>query len=71
VLAREPATGQTTVVGQTGLAFNAFAAAEVRGKLYATDFSNNIYFVDPRTGARQLLGATGMPPDPSVSYHKR
>lgn len=63
-----PVTGETTVIGQTGLGFNAFDLAEVRGKLYLTDFSNNIYSVDPQTGAATLLGATGMPPDPTVPF---
>src|SRR6266567_3583901 len=38
-----PATGETTVIGQTGLGYNAFELAEFGGKLYATDFGNNIY----------------------------
>jgi len=62
------ATGETTVIGATGLGFNAFDLAEVRGRLYVTDFSNNIYSVDPKTGAAQLLGATGMPPDPTIPF---
>ena len=64
----DPATGQTTVIGATGLGYNAFDLAEVGGKLYATDFSNNLYTVDKDTGAATLLRATGMPPDPSIPF---
>jgi hypothetical protein len=63
-----PVTGQTTVIGQTGLGYNAFELAGVRGKLYATDFSNNIYSVDPQTGIATFMRATGIPPDPNVPF---
>jgi len=63
-----PVTGETTIVGQTGLYFNAFDLAGVRGELFATDFANNIYSVDGRTGAATLIRATGIPPDPSVPF---
>jgi hypothetical protein len=63
-----PGTGETSVVGPTGLGSNAFDLAGVRGTLYATDFSNNIYSVDPGTGAATLLLATGMQPDPNVPF---
>lgn len=63
-----PVTGQTTVIGQTGLGFNAFDLAEVAGKLYATDFANNLYSVNPNTGVATLMGATGMPSDPAVPF---
>src|SRR5271170_6290674 len=42
-----PLNGKITVIGSTGLGYNAFDLAEVHGKLYLTDFSNNIYSVDP------------------------
>jgi hypothetical protein len=61
-----PATGEVTDIGPTGLGFKAFDLAEIRGKLYLTDFSNNIYSVDPETGIATKLGATGMPPDPNT-----
>lgn len=64
----DPATGDTTVIGPTGLGFNAFELATARGRLYATDFSNNIYLVNPQTGAATLLAATGMPPDPAIPF---
>lgn len=63
-----PLTGETVVIGQTGLGYNAFDLAGVRGKLYATDFSNNIYSVDPQTGVATFIRATGMPPDPQVPF---
>ncbi len=64
----DPETGETSVIGQTGLGYNAFDLAEVRGRLYATDFDNNIYAVDPKTGTARFLRATGMPPDPSIPF---
>ena len=60
------ATGEETIIGQTGLGFNAFDLAEVAGKLYVTDFGGNIYSVDPETGGATLMTATGIPPDPSI-----
>lgn len=63
-----PATGEETIVGQTGLGFNAFDLAKVRGRLYLTDFSNNLYSVDPESGVATPLSATGMPPDPTIPF---
>ena len=63
-----PATGEETVVGATGLSFNAFDLAEVRGKLYLTDFSNNLYSVDPLTGIATTDVNTGLPPDPNIPF---
>lgn len=34
------------------------------GTLFATDLANNLYTVDPLTGAAKLLGPTGIPPLP-------
>ena len=61
-----PATGEETLIGPTGLSYNAFSLAEVRGKLYLTDLSNNLYSVNPATGAATPLAKTGMPPDQHV-----
>jgi len=61
-----PTTGTETVIGATGLSFNAFDLAKVRGKLYLTDFSNNLYSVDPLTGIATPTASTGMPPDPNI-----
>ncbi len=63
-----PRTGEVTDIGPTGLGFNAFSLAGIRGKLYATDFSNNFYQVDSKTGEATLITATGMPPDPNVPF---
>jgi hypothetical protein len=63
-----PATGEETVIGATGLSFNAFDLAEVRGRLYLTDFSNNLYSVDPLTGIATTDVNTGMPPDPNIPF---
>ena len=64
-----PATGGIKHIGPTGMGFCgpgscAFALGETRGTLYATDLSNNIYSVNPDTGAATFLRATGIPPDP-------
>jgi hypothetical protein len=64
-----PVTGEVTDKPKpTGLGFNAFSLAAVRGKLYLTDFSNSIYSVNAETGEATLMGATGMPPDPNVPF---
>ena len=69
----DPSTGKTSVVGDgTGglgdctalgsYALNcANALGQLGGRLYATDFANNLYSVDPRTGVATLIGPTGMP----------
>lgn len=61
-----PATGEETIIGQTGLGFNTFDLGEARGQLYATDLSNVIYSVDPATGVATPITATGIPPDPAI-----
>jgi hypothetical protein len=63
-----PRTGEVTDIGSTGLGYNAFSLAGVRGKLYLTDFSNNIYRVNPETGVATPIAATGMPPDPNIPF---
>lgn len=64
----DPGTGVVTDIGPTGLGFNVFDLAGIRGQLYVTDLSNNIYSVDPKSGATTLIEATGMPPDPNVPF---
>jgi len=61
-----PATGEETLIGPTGLGYNVFSLAGVRGRLYLTDLSNNLYSVNPTTGAATPLAKTGMPPDQHV-----
>jgi hypothetical protein len=63
-----PATGETSDIGPTGLGFNAIDLGEAAGKLYATDFNNNIYSVNRGTGEATLLRATGMPAIPAVPF---
>jgi hypothetical protein len=38
------------------------AIAALGGTIYATDFNNDLYTVNPLTGAATLIGATGIPP---------
>jgi hypothetical protein len=67
----DPLTGRTSVVGATGLrdcsvpgSYDPNCAnviGRVGGSFYATDFANNLYSVDPATGAATLIGPTGMP----------
>jgi len=70
-----PNNGETTVIGPTGLGFDAFDLAEVGGKLYLTDFNiggrfQNLYSVDPQTGAATLIGPTGIPADVNPPFTK-
>ena len=73
-----PATGLTSLIGATGLAdcsnypvspcgpTSANDLAALGGKIYATDISNNLYTVNPLTGAATLIGATGIPAVPAI-----
>jgi hypothetical protein len=74
-----PGTGVPTQIGPTGLAAcvdptspscgptSAFAIGGFDGKIYATDFANSIYAVNPHTGAATLLAEfSGIPPSPFV-----
>ena len=73
----DPATGDETVLraitynGQP-LGFNAFDLAKVEGRLYVTDFSNNLYAVDFATGDAKPVGrsggTTGLRPDPNIPF---
>jgi hypothetical protein len=74
-----PATGLSTVIGPTGLSdcstpgspcgpMSAGVLAALGGTLYATDFSQNLYRVNPVTGAATLVGPTGMPAVPFPSH---
>ena len=73
----DPATGMTTLVGPTGMddcstpsspcgRTSNLTIGNFGGKLYATDFDNNLYSVDPVTGAANLIGLTGIPGVPFV-----
>ena len=74
-----PATGLVTVIGPTGMSNcstptspcgpnSAGVLAALGATLYATDFSQNLYRVNPATGAATLIGATGMPVVPFPSH---
>ncbi len=73
----DPRTGVATVVGATGLGDcttpaspcgpdSAVTLGLFEGKYYALDFSQNLYSLDPKTGATKLIGPTRMPPVPFV-----
>lgn len=49
------------VSGQCG-PFSANNIAQLNGTLYATDYLNNLYRLNPGTGAKTLVGPTGVPP---------
>lgn len=74
-----PATGVPTVIGPTGLGnclvispacsltTSAFSVGGFNGKIYATDFHNDIYVVNPLSGTATLLSAhSGLPASPFV-----
>ena len=70
-----PDNGVTTVIAPTGLrslpgnaGSFAFHLAEAAGKLYLTDFDNNLYHVNASTGHARLIVPTGIPPDPAVPF---
>jgi hypothetical protein len=73
----DPVTGTTSVVGRTGLGDCSTPAslcgpnsANVIGSLdesfYAVDFANNLYSVNPESGAARLIGLTGIPALPFI-----
>jgi hypothetical protein len=72
-----PATGAPALVGPTGLAdcttasspcgpTSAATLGSLAGKVYATDFANDLYMVDPISGVANLIGRTGIPVIPYV-----
>lgn len=72
LVAIDPATGKTSIVGPTGLGDcstptspcgpnSANWIGYFDGKYYATDFAQNLYLVNPETGAARLIGPTGIP----------
>jgi hypothetical protein len=86
-----PTTGVLSTVGATGLgdcslltspcgSNSANIIGKVGSNLYATDLANNLYSVNPTTGAATLIGATGIsglpfiplspvPGDPDGSFY--
>jgi hypothetical protein len=74
-----PTTGVLSVIGATGLgdcslptspcgSNSANIIAKVGSNLYATDLANNLYSVNPITGAATLIGATGIPALPFIPH---
>ena len=73
-----PRTGVPTQIGPTGLGAcvtpspscgptSAFSLGDFNGRIYATNFANSIYVLDPGTGAAKLLAEnSGIPPSPFV-----
>jgi outer membrane protein assembly factor BamB len=70
-----PRTGVTTVIGPTGLgncstpvsACGPTSANDIvgfGGAIYATDYRNDLYRINPSTGAAAMIGATGIPAVP-------
>jgi hypothetical protein len=67
-----PFTGEAARIGATGLADcsapGSYAPScanfigQFDGRLFATDFAQNLYSVDPRDGTAKLIGPTGVPP---------
>jgi len=68
----DPRTGAASVVGATGLSDcttptspcgpkSAVTLGLLDDKYYALDFSQNLYSLNPATGATKLIGPTGMP----------
>lgn len=73
-----PRTGATSVIGATGFTDcstpltptcgpnSQLSFGSAGGTLYATDFVNNLYTVNPVTGKATLIGATGLPAVPFI-----
>lgn len=73
----DPATGAQTLIGATGLddcstvtsscgPTSASTLGGLAGTIYATDFQNSLYTVNPITGLATLIGSTGIPAIPFV-----
>jgi outer membrane protein assembly factor BamB len=72
LVAIDPFTGLTSVVGATGLGDCSTPTSPCgpnsanwiglfNGQYYVTDFANNLYFLNPKTAATTLIGPTGIP----------
>lgn len=73
----DPRTGEGSVVGETGLGDcttpaspcgpnSAVTLGRFDRAYYALDFSQNLYSLDPESGATKLIGPTGIPPITTV-----
>lgn len=72
LVAIDPLTGITSIVGPTGLGDcttpaspcgpnSANGIGRFDGAFYVTDFANNLYSLNPKSGAARLIGLTGIP----------
>lgn len=73
-----PHTGAVSVIGPTGFTDcsspssptcgpnSQLSFGSAGGTLYATDFANNLFTVNPITGSATLVGATGIPAVPFI-----
>jgi hypothetical protein len=72
-----PSTGAISVIGATGFADCSTPASpcgsnsqlslgKAGGRVYATDFANSLYTVNPLTGKATLVGSTGIPAVPFI-----
>jgi hypothetical protein len=78
LLSIDPATGATSIVGATGFTdcstpdslscgpHSQLTLGSAGGMIYATDFANNFYTVNPSDGKATLVGPTGIPPVPFI-----
>jgi hypothetical protein len=75
LVAIDPVTGKSSTVGSTGLGDcttpsspcgpnSANGIGRFDQDYYLTDFANNLYSVDPESGAAKLIGLTGIPAVP-------
>ena len=56
----DPITGTNTPVGDNGVAL-ATLTNLADGRLFGVDFDDNLYQINPNTGAATLIGPTGLP----------
>ena len=68
LLAINPVTGASSTVGSTGLGASVNAFGQFGSTLYATDLNSNLYTVSATTGHATLVGATGIPADPTQPH---
>src|SRR4051812_44321735 len=72
LIAIDPATGITSIVGHTGLGDcttpaspcgpnSANGIGRFDEAFYVTDFANNLYSLNPKSGVAKLIGLTGIP----------
>ena len=78
LLSVDPTTGTTSVIGATGFAncltpdtpscgpHSQLSLGAAGGTIYATDFANNLYTINPSNGSAALVGPTGLPPVPFI-----